>query len=351
LVGSRLKIRGFRTFAAWLAIAGIVAGAPMRAAAGSRALVRAPGTQRVAGVIWGAAPPSLETTKDAHGRLRHWAVMTLQYRRPAGWTLIYRVQDQLQPVVLGGSGNYRLKVPLKWRDTRVTLTSVSPSGRVEAETSEVSDPWLRPRPGTTISRSWNLGAGLGYSWINYQDSRIPTLVEGAITLKASASYWLSPSSRWSLGVSGYYTLLPIQASSDTTIRYLGLNGRIGYRLPLGSGAWSLSLHTGVYYTTTFVADDAFGFNNMMGPQFFPMVSRAFASGFTLSMYAKVSPVSAGGFALSIDNREYATGLSASWRLKSGHSVGVTLDAASFKLHIEDVDISSSSLSLGVGATY
>jgi hypothetical protein len=194
---------------------------------------------------------------------------------------------------------------------------------------------------------FHLGPGLNFSFINYNETRLPaTYTEKAITFKLGMSYAVVPS-RLTLETGGYYTLLPISKSTAETARFLGVNVRMGYYLPFVHEPWSISLQGGLYYTTMFVTHNAFGFTNMAGPQFFPVLRRSLGSGDAIMVYGKISPVTTATGKLFAD-REIAGGGAYVFRLKNGHALPITLDVSSLRLLLDGIQISSSTVSFGFG---
>jgi hypothetical protein len=194
--------------------------------------------------------------------------------------------------------------------------------------------------------SWNLG--LGPSLIAYKETAEPDFSEVVLTVKGGIQYALNP--KWSVALGGYMSLLPLTTNvPERTIRFLGLNLRLGYQLPFLQKPWILSLMGGWYYTTTFSSTPVlYGFTGMAGPQIFPVLVRTLSSRTIGSMYVKYALVSA-GFGIAPQGSEIASGIALSYLLSNGKSLSFSVDAAQFSLAIEDtIFITSRSLSLGVG---
>jgi hypothetical protein len=186
---------------------------------------------------------------------------------------------------------------------------------------------------------------LGFSYISYQEAGM-SLTEEAITVKLSFKHPLDPSGKWSLGISGYYTAVPVATTgSPDSIRFFGLNGRMGYSPPLASQNWRFIIQGGVYYTTTFVTGDVYGFKNMFGPQIYPEIDRVLSNGGAISAYFKYAPI-IDQTQLTFSNSELAGGLSYSPQQEYGWVY--SLDVSSLGLSQNGFTAQSRTISLGVG---
>jgi hypothetical protein len=251
-----------------------------------------------------------------------------------------------------GPKKFSITVPILEKLQQVKLMSISPMGDVFMEKFfiEFKDWGLwekaRGKAASTKNSSWNVA--IGPSLVSYSETLEPTFTQWVLTLKGGYQYSLNP--KWSFGVSGYSTALPLASSVDGyTIRFLGINLRAGYALPWLASPWSLSLMGGFYYTTTLgSAPTVFGFENMYGPQLYPVITRMMSKKSSMSFYFKYALVS-GSMNLTPQGSEMAAGATYAYQLRSGKWVSVGLDAARFSLNIDDLFyVQSSSLSLGLG---
>jgi hypothetical protein len=259
--------------------------------------------------------------------------------------LIRQTKVKLSPI-----GEFKLAIPLTGKSTQIQIVSMGAKGDVQSEIVELVADWpgvwarMNAQPGP---KRFRFTPGVNVSFINYDESSLPApYTEKALTFKASLGYQLQPSSPVSLEAGGYYTLLPISKSTGETAKFLGLNLRLGYTIP-SSSAWSLSFQGGLYYLSMFVTNNAFGFSNMAGPQLYPTLRYDMASGNAIQLYVKVSPVTTGTGKLFAD-REIAGGGAYIIGLGGGHTMPITFDISSLLLHLEGVDISSSTVSFGFG---
>jgi hypothetical protein len=115
---------------------------------------------------------------------------------------------------------------------------------------------------------------------------------------------------------------------------------------------------GGYYTTMMVSPNTFGFQNLSGPQVFPVLRRSLSGNDSISTYVKYSPVSAGGFSITnLSSREAAFGVTYNKSLKNHHSMPFSIDYSNLKSSIESSDgsalvpVSVSSLTFGVGYNF
>jgi hypothetical protein len=247
------------------------------------------------------------------------------------------------------NGAFEIRLPLFNGSAAAQLTLQTPSGRLESSELRVA---LLPA-GTHAARAVFRGkrffprSAVGLTWVNYSETTRADYTAMALSGRLDLSYLLLPP-RWEVSVSSFGTLAWLNQSTDDRIRFLGVNGRVGYHLLVADPRWKLSLYAGGYYTTTWVRDGSFGFQNMMGPQAFPNVRYTLAPGKTVSSYVKYSPVVGGGARLLPgSNFEVATGLSYSREFASGRSFGVSFDWARIQLQFTRVRILSQTATLGL----
>jgi hypothetical protein len=116
---------------------------------------------------------------------------------------------------------------------------------------------------------------------------------------------------------------------------------------------------GYYYTTMFVSPAAFGFENMTGPQLFPVIRRTLRNQDCILFYAKYSPVSSGSISLQPSSREIAGGITYSHLLSNGHSIPFSLDISNLSAVInssngnlsQSVNVELTTASLSAGYTF
>jgi hypothetical protein len=192
---------------------------------------------------------------------------------------------------------------------------------------------------------------LAVSHISYQEAAV-NLTEDAVTLKLSFSHDFRNSAdekeRWSLGVSSYFTALPFSLkNASNSMSYFGLNGELGYMLPLASRRWLIIIHGGASYLTTFVSNSIYGFENMFGPQLYPELRRIFSNGGIFSTYAKYVP-NLVQTPISFSSSELAGGISYSPRGTGGWLY--SLDFSALNLNQSGITAQSRMISLGIGVS-
>ena len=115
---------------------------------------------------------------------------------------------------------------------------------------------------------------------------------------------------------------------------MGLNARIGYAVPFVREPFRLNLMGGIYYTTMFTQLANFGFQNLMGPQVFPIFRVSTGPNSAVSVYLKYSPFGS-GFNPSLASHELAGGLSYAYRMSSLWCT-IGLDLAALSLDVDSV---------------
>ncbi len=148
--------------------------------------------------------------------------------------------------------------------------------------------------------------------MSYIQTDVADFSELGLTTKISADYAWVPN-RWNLSGNVFYTALPISSNlPGIKLRALGWNLRVGYFFQPGflglDQRWKIGLQTGVYYSTTFVTNDAFGHKDLAGPQIYPSISRGFSNGSDITAYFKFSPISQRLSLKSLESYELATGI-------------------------------------------
>jgi hypothetical protein len=268
------------------------------------------------------------------------------------WSL-YCNGIQIRP---SATGKFKLPILLKAKQTSVSLRAVHPKGKsIEEEYVVIFNDWeptyakklrqIQDAPTPIIG----ITPAAGFSLISYQQTGVKDFSEIALTAKLT---WHKPfSDQWSMAINSFVTALPIHTNqTGISAHFLGVNGRIGYNLPFIPSPWRINLMAGYYYSTMFVTSNAFGYQNIMGPQIYPTIRRTFSSGHTVSAYFKFSPMVSDFSFLSLDNREIAGGLTYSHLLKNGHYVSACFDYSQITLLGPKftIDSNSQTLSLSYG---
>jgi len=203
------------------------------------------------------------------------------------------------------------------------------------------------------------GLGLGYNTYN---SSVVSIGQYSLIAKFGASYRNANIQRFVLSMSTFVTALPLNTSPITigaisdkvTIRYLGVNLRVGYDTPWMTGPWRLQLNFGWYYNTTFVTKNYFGYVNANGPQFFPTIEYSMEDGSAIGGYLKFSPISSGlSFLNSSLNYEVAIGANYMFPglLFGKYKYTVSLDFAQLSMKPDAVRAYANSTSLGLGVLF
>jgi len=200
---------------------------------------------------------------------------------------------------------------------------------------------------------FQLNPGFGVTLLEYRETTATLYSSVSLTAKVSVRYKIS--SRWSLGANTYFTAASLSRDKlGRVLRFLGVNGRVGYRLPFVPSPWSLSIMVGVYYTTTFTSDNSIGFKNMFGPQFFPVLVRSFKNKNRVYVYFKFSPIITDQQGLTpptFKSRELAFG--GGYRFQAENfPLTVSVDLAHLSVNFLDaLKIDSRSLTMGIGITF
>lgn len=255
-------------------------------------------------------------------------------------------------IKLSPEGDFELQVPLEGKVTPVTLTAIDDYGRVEKANYEVVfDDWeiyrATLKESLTTAESGNkFSVGLGSTLISYFETGVPDYSSIALTGKANFSRSIF-SARWSVGISGFLTLGHLSQTYPASARFLGLNFRLGYHFLNILPPWKLSLQVGSYYTTMLVAGNQFGFENVNGPQLYPVVERTLKDGKSLRGYLKISPLTTNYSGFSFQSREIALGGDYTFSTFRGKPLSVGVDFSDLFIKLEAQDLSARTISLSL----
>lgn len=256
------------------------------------------------------------------------------------WTVFLGTKRVLKDAHVETTQDFIVPVALLGTETPVDMVFIEGRHSSERESLLLIYPgWEKWLAENRVVRPYQILPGLGLSMISYTETKRTDYSLTAVTAKIAFNYLLSP--KWNLGMSAFFTALPLSSSNpDAAVRYLGVNIKVGYKIPSIKPPWSISISAGSYYTTMFVGGNLsdkqlFGFQNLMGPQLFPVVQRTLENGDILMSYFKFSPVGAGAAVLSLKNREIGIGGAYTRKLTKIHSLSFTLDYANLSLDVTD----------------
>lgn len=255
-------------------------------------------------------------------------------------------------IKLTPEGEFELVVPLLGKVTPFTLVAVNDYGEVERNSFEILfEDWdiyqASVRENLTKSAAaGKVSVGIGPTLISYKETGVADY--SSIVLTGKANYSRSVfSANWSIGVSGFFTLLPLTENYSASARFLGLNFRLGYHFLKIPPPWAISLQVGSYYTTMFVSGNQFGFENVNGPQLYPVVQRTLEDGKSVRGYFKLSPLTANTSGFSFGSRELALGLDYVFLNKRNKPLSVQVDFSDLLLKLTDQTITTKTFSTSI----
>lgn len=261
------------------------------------------------------------------------------------WTLAYEGRKVTQKP----DGSFAIAVQAP-RDTGTfRLSAISPTGTVETQTFTIQ---IRSTNVSSSSKRISVVPGLSITHINFHESYAGgegTYSGTVLTAKLAANYLILPPN-WDIGVSAYVTAAQLSSNFDGKARFFGFNFRGGYTIPQIRSPWKLTLMAGFYYVTTTFSMPLYGFQDMSGPQLFPVIRRDFSRGRSASAYLKYSPVSDGWKKfLSLSNCELAVGASYSWPAFGKTPLSITMDFSTINLTLpQDFDYAAKDTTMSLG---
>jgi hypothetical protein len=291
------------------------------------------------GLNWNSDRVQLET-RTVDGHINVFARLDGTFTRKDSKLII------LNRVITPESSNkIDVLIPVVDPHTSLTLYCVNDFGTPEQGTLQIdvsAGDWDQIRAKTR----WSINVGLGMSSIHYTQTNAPELTQLMLTAKASVSKTISTNHRWDFALSGYVSVYPISDNESSGLRFLGVNARFGYLFPFVKRPWQLGVAAGYYLVSSF-GSDTLGFSNVSGPQIYPTFRYYFNSGNFIATYIKYSPIVSGVTALPFANRELAYGAAYGRELSNGHALSLTVDYASLRLLLNQVEADTGSLTFGL----
>ncbi len=283
------------------------------------------------------------------GGFRAWVDLSIGLDRE-GWLLL--PMDNHQPTIGEAKREIRFRVYIRGPETLIHLGALGPGKKIETQKAVIRFPgWdtLRAQAAAFKPKTEVMGLSLGYSLISYTEDEVPDFSMTALTARFTFQNLFAPPS-WDYSGNLFATALPLSSSrSDISARFLGANFRVGYVLPFPEEPFRLSLSVGAYYTTMIVSDQAFGYNSLIYPQFYPTLSYRLKKGSAVSFYGKFVPLGQ-GLSIGATERELAYGMVVSYAFRSGRVMTFSADAADLKFSFEDgraISSAAKTFSLGL----
>jgi hypothetical protein len=238
-----------------------------------------------------------------------------------------------------------LTVPLTGIKTSILLTTVAHDGLTNREKVDflfadyptyMAVQMERRRPGMGLSPS------VGITQLSYTEAGVAPYSAVMLSGKIGLQFALAPPV-WDGAINIFGNLLPlIPDSSGNVARFIGINARVGYVVKQVRDPWRLSLMGG--------SGNAFGFKDVSGPQFFPLIRRKFSDSRGVYGYIKYAPVAAGGRITSLGDRELALGLGGNWVNGRNTPLSLSLDIADLSAELSGVPISCRTATLSLGTS-
>ncbi len=309
-------------------------------------------------LVFSKKPPRVEMqlSWSARNGMHVKASFRARFRNP-GHTLLGG--PNFERIRMDRDGIFTINATILNSKQKYPFAMVRPDGKIIREWIVISVPHYDyfVQTGQKNPRKFFMSLGLGFSSIGFNETNTEVVSKFSsivVTPKLSINYLL-PSPFWSLGFTGYVTGLQLRASLPTTMRFLGLNLRAGYRLPVIREPWQLTLMAGYYYTTVIgkpcVGENCIGYKGVGGPQFYPTVRRAFSSGDFATGYFKFSPIANAVNILDFSNRELGLGVAYTFAGSSPNPWSVYLDASQIQLDLPNIEYQANTSSITLGTSY
>lgn len=234
-------------------------------------------------------------------------------------------------------------VPIQLVDAygQITESSIRLYGTSAASLIRASD--------AKISAKSAFVVGLGPTLIHYTESglRLTNYRSTALTVTGDYQLPMSASGNWTIQGSIYGTAVQIQQSTSDDPRFIGVNGRLIYRLPFSRESLELKLAAGIYYLSMIVPSESFGFKNLVGPQLYPTIRYQIPGVLTLRTYVKYSPVSEQLRIMDLANREFAYGISFASPALLKQKLSINYNHSDLSLSLSGIQISNTTDSVSL----
>ena len=213
--------------------------------------------------------------------------------------------------------------------------------------------------------SWHLSVALGPTFSSYSESvtGLPSVQVSQVGLtgKLNVQYKFLPS-RWDAALGVYGTILPLTESPGGLpgARWLGVNLRAGYTIPLDSlGRNTLSLLPGVYFWSMFVPGQVYGIENLNGPQFVLAYGHELGSRLGhlgtfrwVGAYLKAAVMDSSLGLSSLGNHEFSAGAQVTvWIAGLSHPLAFALDGSALVFQQTGFSMNLTTASFSVGYAF
>ncbi len=270
-----------------------------------------------------------------------------------------RLQLHGQEVPLVDNGVFEQEINLSGQETPVELIKTNADGATEKETMTLLlRDYLFLKMGGPLANQSKFSATIsgGTSLITYTQTGFPRYDQATTHIKGQMSLRLGQS-QWIVGLNAFSTILPYSVSTTNpvlqqeTLQFFGTNARIGYIIPSRSETWSVTLMTGIYYTTTF-GTQVIGYQHYRGFQLYPTLKQTFADKSSVLIYFKFSPVTDGIPLYVPNNFEVAAGAHYQFSPQyDGSNWSLGLDFTSLTLTTPSGNVNTFSNFLSLGYTF
>ena len=169
-------------------------------------------------------------------------------------------------------------------------------------------------------------------------------------LAATTSYKLMLSKSWSARADAFIDLAgatPFSTNqNEMSARFWGLNSDLIYLIPMRSKKWSLGVVGGFYYTTMLPSGQSFGYDNLWGPEIYPILSYTLNAKNSFHFYYKYAPVYAQD-SVSFSDHESDMGVEWARLRRKKRTISIKLDLLQDQFIEQGANTQSTAINLGV----
>jgi hypothetical protein len=299
---------------------------------------------------------------------QYFIILKGKLRAPIGWILLIN-QTQVLQMPRDGESGFEHKITLSGVKTSVPVEMIGPMGQIRKEVFEIDYPGYgtdelgamgstegppaqpHSQAGsdeTSIFSRFHFTGGVGGSLLSFSQTNRPELTQFYLTPKSAVDFDLIPG-KWSIGANFYFNALRFYGDPDEIrASFVGVNFRAGYQIPQVPDPWRLRLMVGATYMSMMVSGANLGFQNLMSPHVYPVITRTLTPQTSAYLYMKYAPLADAVYLLEFGSREMAFGMGWLYHLPSGHSLSVSFDYSNLSFDFIGASIRSSATTLGVG---
>ena len=247
-------------------------------------------------------------------------------------------------ITVGPSGRFKIFLTLPFQHDQIPFVATM-TGRHEKH--YILSMLFKNQQFKKSSR-WKFG--LETRSVAYSQTNINNLNE--TMLAATISYYRTFAKRWSFQTQSFIDVAQEGTFStnpaDMSARFWGLNSDMIYAIPLDRKKWSVGIAGGFFYMTMLPSGMSFGFNNLWGPELYPIFRYALDNKNTFDFYFKYAPIYS---QISVNFNNYETSAGAEWTKLNSDNRSISLKLELLQNAFNNGSASGKATAVNLGVSY